>query len=196
MNRDLQGLFDRALADEPELTPADLVSDVIAQGSRIRRRRRLMFGGSALAAVIAVFTALNLALPADSPAPVLTPAAMMARSEPECAWGVRSNAAGVVILLSEDITGPRRADLRAALQADPLVRDLRFETRQQAYERFVKLWKQHPDLRPAEFADGSLRESFRMTLADRRRYAEFADRFRDRAGVEDLVGVTCPGPAK
>lgn len=191
MPEHLKDLFDRALDDEPLSPDGDLARQAMAQGRGIRRRRGLLVGGST-AAVVAVAVALNLtAAPTGPPVQMSAGAARMAQAEPQCRWSVSGDATDVAIFLRQDITGRQRQALQDALRADPLVRSLLFETRQQAYVRFKELWRDSPDF-VAAVDESQLPESFRLELIRPTQYSRFAATYADRAGIQDLVGGTCP----
>ena len=192
MEQNLRGLFERALDDEPVPPPGDPARMAMAQGRRIRRRRGLLAAGATAAAVVAAAVAVNASVTPAAPPPRISAAqAMMAPPDPGCTWPAQDHASDVSIFLARDITASQRSDLRAALQADPLVRDLRFESRDEAFTRFKRLWADSPDFVASVPAD-SVPESFRMTLAEPSGYPAFAAQFRNRAGVADLVGSACP----
>ena len=193
MQQNLQDLFEQALADEPVPPPGDPAQQAMADGRRIRRRRGLLAGGTAAAVLVATTLTLNLVVAPDSPPPRVSAAAAAAMpADPACTWPVEEDASDVSIFLTEDITDAQRTALQDALRADPAVRDLRFESRAQAYQRFVELWRDSPDF-VAAVNPKDLPESFRMRLADRDDYQRLAKTFRHHAGVQDLVGRTCPG---
>lgn len=196
MPHDLRDLFDQALDNEPALS--DPAAAAMAQGRRIRLRRGLLAGGSAAVVVVAAVLGLNLILaPADPPAEPLTPvaAAMLRAPSDACTWPVRDEASDVSIFLTETVTEAQRTALRSSLQDDPRVRELRFESREEAWERFRELWKDSPDF-VASVGPASLPESFRMNLADPAAYKEFETAFRGRSGVQDVVGQVCRGVSK
>ncbi|WP_229073297.1 permease-like cell division protein FtsX [Actinoplanes sp. DH11] len=188
----LKDLFDRVLDDEPVPPDGDLAGQAMAQGRGIRRRRGLIVGGSVASAIVAVVVALNLTpAPAGPPPQVSAAAARLAQAEPQCTWPVPDDATDVSIFLRQDVTERQRTGLRDALDGDPLVRNLVFETRQEAYEKFKVLWRDSPDLVAAVDAS-QLPESFRLELTTPAQYPAFAARFAGRAGVEDLIGGMCP----
>jgi hypothetical protein len=188
----LKDLFERALEDEPVLPDGDLARQAMTQGRGIRRRRGLLVGGSTAAAVVAVVVALNLTpAPAGPPPHVSAAAARLAQAEPQCTWPVPDDATDVSIFLRQDITGQQREALQEALRADPLVRNVLFETREQAYRKFQELWRDSPDF-VASVNASQLPESFRMELIRPAQYPRFAASYTDRPGVEDVVGGTCP----
>jgi hypothetical protein len=192
MQQDLRALFERALDDEPVPPPGDPVSQAMSRGRRIRRRRGMLVGGSAALVAVAVVTGLNVALtPAEAPPPV-SAAAMPALVQAPCAEPTRA-AEQVAVFLRQDSTDAQRQALNLALQADPNVRKLRFETREQTYARFVKLWKDSPEEFLKSVQPSSLPESFRMDLAEPSGYPSFFAKFRYQAGVGDVVGSPCSG---
>jgi len=190
VQQDLRGLFERALDDEPVPPPGDPVGQAMAHGRRIRRRRGVLVGGSAARAVVAVLATLNVVLaPAEPPPPVS--AAMPALVTAPCAEKVK-RAEQVAIFLNHDITDAQRLNLDAALRADPIVRNLRFESREQAYVKFAELWRDSPDF-VASVGPEALPESFRVDLAEPAGYPRFAARVKKQAGVDQIVGMPCSG---
>jgi cell division transport system permease protein len=194
VQQNLRGLFEQALDDEPLPPPGDPVEQAMTQGRRIRRRRGLLIAGTATAVVTGTLLALNLALaPAAAPPSLVSPAAMlMPPASAACTWPVQDNAATVAIFLRDDITVGQLNTLREALWKDPVVRDAQFESREQAYEKFKQLWADSPDF-VASVSAANLPQSFRVALAQPSGYRAFAARFRSRAGVQDLIGQSCPG---
>ncbi|XVU26444.1 permease-like cell division protein FtsX [Actinoplanes sp. CA-054009] len=192
----LKELFDRALDDEPVFGDGDIAQRAMAQGRGIRRRRRaLTAGGAVAAAVVAVVVALNL-VPGTAgsppPAPVPAAVALIARVEPGCVWWPMSDdATDVYVSLVPDITEPQREALGKALRNDPLVRNLLFESRQEAYERFKQLWTDSPEF-VASVDTESLPDSFRVKLARSSQYAKFEATYAGRPGVAALIGGVCP----
>jgi hypothetical protein len=189
----LKDLFDRALDDEPVFPDGGFVQQAMAQGGGIRRRRRALLIGGATAVAAAVVAVLNLTpAPAGRPPQASAAAvALMAQAEPQCTWSVSEYATDVGIFLRPDITWQQRDALRDALRADPLVRNLSFESHEDAYERFKKLWHDSPDF-VASVDASQLPESFRLKLTPSPQYAAFAAAFAGRPGVQGLVGGVCP----
>jgi hypothetical protein len=189
-------MFERALDGEPVPPPGDPVQAAMTHGRRIRRRRGLLAGGSAAAVVVATTLALNLIGGAgEAPRTVSAAVAAAMPADPACTWPVHDDVDDISIFLTDDVTDAERIALREALSADPGVRQLRYESRQQAYERFVRLWKDNPDLTSA-VGPAQLPESFRMQVADPADFDRLARTFEHRSGVQDLVGRTCPGERK
>jgi hypothetical protein len=196
VQQNLQDLFERALAGEPVPPPGDPAQQAMTDGRRIRRRRGLLAGGTAAAVLVATTLTLNLVVAPDSPPPKVSAAAAAAMpADPACTWPVQDDASDVSIFLTADITDAQRTALHDALRADPAVRDLRFESREEAFEKFAALWRDSPDFVSAVGPE-NLPESFRMRLTEPDDYRRLAETFRYRAGVQDLVGRTCPGGHK
>lgn len=90
----------------------------------------------------------------------------------------------VMLFLNDDVTQQQRDALNQRLEDDrSLVRDVSFESKEQAYERFRELFKDSPD-----FVQGvqpeALPASFRVRLIDPNDYANLADKYRDAEGVQ------------
>lgn len=189
MQQNLRGLFDRALDDEPLPPPGDPVDRAMTAGRGIRRRRSLLVGGTAATAVLAAVVSANLVLAPDGPPPA------PASAQPGCTVTVTGRATDVDVFLRDDITLEQVSELRDDLWSDPAVRDVRFESREQAFQRFKRLWAQSPD--PAASAGpADLPQSFRVRLGDPGRYPQFARAFENHAGVQDVVGSDCAGTGR
>jgi cell division transport system permease protein len=71
----------------------------------------------------------------------------------------------VAIYLKSDVTDDQRSALKAKLDSDPLIKKpVNYETKQQAYDKFTKEFKDAPDLVDATKPE-SLPESFRVKMA-------------------------------
>jgi cell division transport system permease protein len=92
----------------------------------------------------------------------------------------------VKVFLDENATDAQRDSLAAALRDSPLVREQVYESRAEAFARFRELWSESPDLVAAVGPD-QLPASFRVKLRDPEGYRAFADRFRDRQGVDQII---------
>jgi hypothetical protein len=196
VQQNLRGLFERALDDEPLPPPGDPVEEAMTRGRRIRRRRGLLIGGTATAVIAATTVAVNLALAPAAPPPQVSMAAMlMPPASATCTWPVQDNASKVAVFLTDTITVGEINTLGEALWRDPAVRDVQFESRYEAYEKFKKLWADSPDFVASVTVD-NLPQSYRVELAQPSGYRDFAARVRSRPGVQDLVGESCPGTSK
>lgn len=85
-----------------------------------------------------------------------------------------------------EITPEQQIDLEAQLNAEPIVNTVSFESKEDAYTRFVELFDNQPDL-VATLNPGVLPASFRVKLTDPERFAVIADRFDAFPGVEAIV---------
>ncbi|MDG4772713.1 permease-like cell division protein FtsX [Solwaraspora sp. WMMD792] len=198
----LRTYFDRALDSEPAppAPPADLARAAMAGGVRLRRRRRLTIGGTAVAVAALAAVAAGLAAPVpDAPAPV--PAQVPTPSaSPGCEL-VRPTSDDVAteaaVYLSVDVTAEQRRAVDAALRADPQVGSVEYESRQDAYQRFVRRYQDdpavlldHPDLMEKVTPD-QLPESFRITLANPSAYQQVSGGLQAMPGVETVTGWFC-----
>jgi cell division transport system permease protein len=193
MDQNLRSLFERALDDQPAPPRDDTVRQAMAHGRRIRRRRGLILGGSLTAVVAAVVLTLNVLLPQGAPPETVSPAAMMlAPAKPQCTWPAQRDVSDVSIFLTDTATEAQRASVDKALRKDPQVLDVQFESRQGAYERFVKLWKDSPEF-VKSVGPEALPESFRLRLADPDTFPAFSARYSKLPGIQDIIGRDCPG---
>jgi cell division transport system permease protein len=92
----------------------------------------------------------------------------------------------VSVFLTEDVTEAQRTGLQVALQRNPLVKNLTYESRQQALDRFKTIWADQPALITAVEAD-ALPESFRVKLKDPETYDQLAVQLKDQAGIEAII---------
>jgi cell division transport system permease protein len=92
----------------------------------------------------------------------------------------------VSIFLKADVTEEQRTALDGELRGDPLVDEVTYESREEAYNNFKQLYRDSPDLVESVKPD-TLPESFRVKLKDPERFQEISERFQDKAGVEDIV---------
>jgi cell division transport system permease protein len=92
----------------------------------------------------------------------------------------------VSIFLKADVTEDQRNGLKADLSNDPLVQEVIYESKDQAWERFKTQFRDAPDLVAATKPD-SLPESFRVKLHDPKKVQALADEFRSRDGISEIV---------
>jgi cell division transport system permease protein len=92
----------------------------------------------------------------------------------------------VSIFLNDEITPEQQASLETALNEDPLVRAVRYESREEAFERFKTLFQDAPDLVNAVQAN-SLPASFRVKLHDPEQYQQIYDKFKDAEGIDEII---------
>jgi cell division protein FtsX len=134
--------------------------------------------------VLATVVAVNVA---SSPPP--TPSAMALAIGPGCGQPEQA-AVEVAVFLLEDVTDQQRADLDESLRSDPRIRQVRYDSREVAYERFKRMYQDEPDL-VAAVKPGQLPASFRLTLAHGERRVALEEELRQRPGVETVVGTIC-----
>ncbi|MFX0594267.1 permease-like cell division protein FtsX [Melissospora conviva] len=92
----------------------------------------------------------------------------------------------VSIFLANDVTEEQRLGLQGQIEADPLVKDLLYEDREEAYARFQEQFADAPDLVNVVGED-ALPESFRISLNDPEQYQQIFDRYKDAEGVDKIV---------
>lgn len=184
MDQGLKVLFDRALSNEPLPPPGDLAQEAMAGGRRRRRRRHLVVGGAAgVVTVLATVFALNLATAEPDTAKAISFA-----TRPGCT----QVATEIPVFLTQDITDAQRASLDAWLRSDPRLRQVRYESKETAYEKFRQTYRDAPDL-IAAVKPGQLPESFRIEVARGTAWTALQEEIRARPGVEDVVGEECAG---
>jgi cell division transport system permease protein len=92
----------------------------------------------------------------------------------------------VSIFLEAGITDEQRSALDSELRSDPLVENVEYESKQQAFENFSQLYKDSPDL-VESVGPETLPESFRVKLKNPEKFKEIAERYKDKAGVDEIV---------
>jgi cell division transport system permease protein len=92
----------------------------------------------------------------------------------------------VSIFLKVDVTDEQRDGLQKELTSDPLVQSVHHETKEQAYANFKQLYRDAPDLIDSVKPD-TLPESFRVKLKNPLQFQAISDRYRDHAGIDDIV---------
>lgn len=92
----------------------------------------------------------------------------------------------VAIFLNTDVTDQQRSDLNAALESNPLVAEVIYESKEQAHEKFKTMYADAPDLVNA-VEPGQLPESFRVRLKDPEQFQQINDTYKNYEGVETIV---------
>ena len=193
MDANLRDHFDRAVGDDPGADPTAMAHAAIAVGGRTRRRRKQTAAAAGVVAALAVVTGLDL--PHDRPAPPTVVRQMMLVAASGCSEEpVPRDATDAIIFLRHDAGDRQRAALGAALDEDRRVATSHFDNREQAYERFRKLWADSPEF-VASVRPEALPESFRLRLVDASQYAAFRADYAARDGVQDVYGRVCPAGA-
>ncbi|WP_433132153.1 permease-like cell division protein FtsX [Micromonospora sp. CA-240977] len=194
MDQNLRVLFDRAMVDEPTLSSTGLAGEAMAAGTSLRRRRqRLVTAGAAAVAAIAAVGVVNVATPAQRSAPERTtvPAAFGMLVNKACEFPARTTATDASVFLTDDITDQQRDAVNRALEADPAVRTVVFESREEAFAKFTKMYADAPEL-VASVQPSQLPEAFRITLAARWHFAKLTGPVERLPGVDEVVGIDCP----
>jgi cell division transport system permease protein len=92
----------------------------------------------------------------------------------------------VSIFLKPDVTPAQRTGLESALKSDPLVREVKFESKEEAHARFQDLFRDAPELVKVVPAD-KLPESFRVKLNNPEQYDQIYAKYKDSQGIDDIV---------
>ncbi len=92
----------------------------------------------------------------------------------------------VSIFLKADITEDQRADLATRLEADPLVSQVTYVNKDEAFQRFQEMFRDSPDLLSAVKAD-QLPESYRLNLVDPQEYKAISEQYAAVEGVDQIV---------
>lgn len=82
-----------------------------------------------------------------------------------------------------EVTAAERTQLASALHASPQVKQVFYESKDQAYSRFKEQFKDSPDL-VANVNPDALPESYRVKLKDPSKFEVVASAFRDQPGVD------------
>ena len=186
MDQNLHVLFERALDDEPVPPPGDLAAAAMADGSRRRRRRRLLAVGSVTAMIASLVTIVGLSL--TSPA---EQSVQVAGAKTACVAMSHQPVTSVAVYLVPEITDQQRLDLQGWLGKDPRVREVRYESREQAFQKFEALWHDSPEFAKS-VGPRSLPASFQVELVKAAQYRGFVAGLKGVAGIQDVVGQPCP----
>jgi cell division transport system permease protein len=94
-----------------------------------------------------------------------------------------------MFLKAEGVTDEQKAAIRGELDVDPLVAEVNFETKDEAYEKFKVLFASAPDLVNLTKTE-SLPESYRVKLKNPNSFDEFEEKYKKfigDGGVEVIV---------
>ncbi|MGI5525645.1 permease-like cell division protein FtsX [Micromonospora sp. CA-259024] len=92
----------------------------------------------------------------------------------------------VSIFLNQEVSEQERTDLNTKLDGDPLVKEVLYVNKDEAYKRFKEMYQDAPDLVNAVKPD-QLPESFRLKLNNPEQYKDIYDQYKDTAGVDEIV---------
>jgi cell division transport system permease protein len=93
----------------------------------------------------------------------------------------------VSIYLKDTITTPERTGLTTQLDLSPEVADYQYLTKQQAYERFKKLFKGNPNL-VAQATPDDLPATYLVRLNNPERYTVIKQQFNGMPGIDEVQG--------
>jgi cell division transport system permease protein len=119
-------------------------------------------------------------------------AALLLSSQVDLAAGFWTGKIEVSIFLCDgrqcpEITPEQRDSLETSLREEPVVEEVFYESKADAYERFKEQFKNQPDLVETVTPD-ALPASFRVKLADPENdFQVIKDRFEAVPGVEDII---------
>ncbi|MCI4064433.1 permease-like cell division protein FtsX [Micromonospora sp. R77] len=92
----------------------------------------------------------------------------------------------VSVFLKTDVSDADRQALETKLKSDPLVKEVDYVDKQEAYKRFQEMFQDAPDLISAVKAD-SLPPSLRLKLNDPEKYKDIFNQYKGEAGVDEIV---------
>ncbi|MEK8106688.1 permease-like cell division protein FtsX [Micromonospora sp. M12] len=148
-------------------------------------------GGCGQSAAIAAVGVINVATPPSAPPATTVPAAFGMLVNKACEFPARETATDASIFLTFEVTDEQRSAVNRALDADPAVRTLRYESREQAYATFKGMYEDAPEL-VAAVQVSQMPESFRVALTGRSEYPSLAARVQRLPGVDQVIGIDCP----
>jgi len=92
----------------------------------------------------------------------------------------------VSIYLKNDVTPEQRSDLENKLKADTLVEKYIYETKEQAYENFKKMFGDAPDM-VQSVGPNEMPESFRVKLKDPTQFEAIDTEYKELPGISTIV---------
>ena len=92
----------------------------------------------------------------------------------------------VSIYLKNDVTPEQRSDLESKLKADGLVERYIYETKEQAYENFRKMFGDAPDM-VESVGPNEMPESFRVKLKDPTQFEAIDTEYKELPGISTIV---------
>jgi len=92
----------------------------------------------------------------------------------------------VSIYLKNDVTPEQRSDLENKLKADTLVERYIYETKEQAYENFKKMFGDAPDM-VQSVGPNEMPESFRVKLKDPTQFEAIDTEYKELPGISTIV---------
>ncbi|GIJ33098.1 permease-like cell division protein FtsX [Verrucosispora sp. WMMD703] len=92
----------------------------------------------------------------------------------------------VSIFLDAEVTDEQRSALATQLESDPLVSQVTYVNKDEAFQRFQEMFRDSPDLLSAVKAD-QLPESYRLKLVNPEEYKTISDQYTSVEGVDQVV---------
>ncbi|RIV34594.1 permease-like cell division protein FtsX [Micromonospora radicis] len=92
----------------------------------------------------------------------------------------------VSVFLKTDISEDERVALGARLESDPLVSQVTYVNKDEAFQRFQEMFRDSPDLLSAVKAD-QLPESYRLNLVNPEEYKTISEQYASAEGVDQVV---------
>lgn len=92
----------------------------------------------------------------------------------------------VSIYLKTDVTPEQRSDLENKLKGDSLVEKYIYETKEQAYENFQKMFGDAPDM-VQSVGPNEMPESFRVKLKDPTQFEAIDTEYKELPGISTIV---------
>lgn len=92
----------------------------------------------------------------------------------------------VSIYLKGDVTDDQRAGLKSQLDSDPLVREVYYESKEEAYQNFSEMFSDAKDM-VESVGPNEMPESFRVSLKDPTQFHAINDQYRQTEGVQSVV---------
>jgi cell division transport system permease protein len=92
----------------------------------------------------------------------------------------------VSVFLTDDVTDQQRSEVQSVLRGLPVVRDVTYESKEEAYRRYLLQFKDQPDLLAVATVD-DLPESYRVKLRDPTQFAAVASAVDGLPGIDQVV---------
>ena len=92
----------------------------------------------------------------------------------------------VAIFLKPEITDEQRSALEGALKSDPMVREVIYESKDQAFTKFQEMFSDVPAVVDA-VKPGQLPESFRVGLVNPEQYQQVREAYVGKEGVDQII---------
>ena len=94
----------------------------------------------------------------------------------------------VSVYLADNVSPDQQTNLQRMLQAMPEVKTVRFESKDEAYQRFLRLFHNQPDL-VNNVSPDALPASFRVKLTDPQKFPVIKARLQGQPGIDTIVDL-------